>query len=281
MKSEQIDLRVANLDCDSEAEAITRGLRREPGIVDVRVWPKAARLHVTYDAETMNREAIEGRLRRLRTDYIDLYQCHTPDLTTPIEETMDTLATLVRAGKVRYIGCSNFSGSRIAEAEWAAAESNGVPFVSLQSRYSLVYRSIETDALPTAQRHGLGLLAYSPLAGGVLTGKYRRGAEAPADSRAQRVAGQKPTLQAFRRAMTNDRNMDIADAVREVAAEIGSTSTSVALAWVRSRPGVTSVIIGPRTFEQYQDYFAGFELTLAPEVIARLDETTALPALAA
>src|SRR5437667_5723929 len=134
-----------------------------------------SRLHLT--------RALEASLRRLDTDYIDLYQCHFPDADTPIEETMATLDGFVQSGKVRYIGCSNFSGSQIVEAQWAAEKVNGTPFISLQPRYSLVARDIETDILPACERHGLGTLVYSPLAGGVLTGKYKRGEPPPADTR--------------------------------------------------------------------------------------------------
>jgi aryl-alcohol dehydrogenase-like predicted oxidoreductase len=221
--------------------------------------------------------ALEASLRRLGTDYVDLYQCHSEDPDTPIDETMATLDGFVKAGKVRYIGCSNFSGSKIVEAQWAASRTGGARFVSLQSRYSLVYRGIETDSLPTAYRHGLGVMAYSPLAGGVLSGKYQRGAEPPSDSRAMRVEGQPEALQRFRRDMTNDRNMSIAEAVAGIAAEVGTTSVAVALAWLRGRPGVTSLVIGPRTFEQYEQYQEAVGFAIEAEHAQRLDEVTAIP----
>jgi aryl-alcohol dehydrogenase-like predicted oxidoreductase len=229
-------------------------------------------------SRTHLREALDASLRRLGTDYVDLYQCHSFDPSTPLEETMATLASFVEAGKVRYIGCCNFSGSQIVDAQWAASRASGPSFVSLQSRYSLVYRGIETDALLTARRHGLGVMAYSPLAGGVLTGKYRRGSEPPPDSRAQRMAGQDPSLQAFRRSMTNDRNMDIADTLQVVAEQIGARPAAVALAWVRARLGVTSPIIGPRTFEQYEQYVEGFDLVLPPESVQQLEDVSQIPA---
>jgi aryl-alcohol dehydrogenase-like predicted oxidoreductase len=121
-------------------------------------------------------------------------------------------------------------------------------------------------------------MAYSPLAGGVLTGKYRRGSEPPPDSRAQRMAGQDPSLQAFRRSMTNDRNMDIADALQAVAEQIGAPPAAVALAWVRARPGVTSPIIGPRTYEQYEQSVEGFDLVLPPESVQQLEDVSQIPA---
>ena len=212
--------------------------------------------------------ALEGSLRRLGTDYIDLYQCHFPDPDTPIEETMATLDSFVRAGKVRYVGCSNFTGSQIVEAQWAAARMGSTPFVSLQPRYSLVAREIESDTLPTCLRQGLGTLVYSPLGGGVLTGKYRAGEPAPSDSRAGRSSKTRVNWAA---GMLTERNLRIAEEVSQVAAELGTTPTAVAIAWVLGRRGVTSVIIGPRTFEQYSDNLHGFDLILEEEVVRRLN----------
>src|SRR4051794_9983 len=177
-----------------------------------------SRVHLT--------RALEASLRRLGTDYVDLYQCHAWDADTPIEETMATLDGFVKAGKVRYIGCSNFTGSQIVEAQWAAERIGGTPFVSLQPRYSLLARDIEADVLPTCQRQGLGTLVYSPLGGGVLTGKYNRG-EAPAPDTRYGRGGSDPRRQQFMARVLNDRNLDIADAVGKVAAELGTTPTAV------------------------------------------------------
>jgi aryl-alcohol dehydrogenase-like predicted oxidoreductase len=224
-----------------------------------------SRVHLT--------RALEASLRRLGTDYVDLYQCHSADPDTPIEETMATLDGFVKAGKVRYIGCSNFTGSQIVEAQWAAERIGGTPFVSLQPRYSLLARDIEADVLPTCQRQGLGTLVYSPLGGGVLTGKYNRG-EAPAPDTRYGRGGSDPRRQQFMARVLNDRNLDIADAVGKVAAELGTTPTAVALAWVLSRRGVTSAIIGPRTLAQYEENEAGFELQLGDDVIHRLNEVS-------
>jgi aryl-alcohol dehydrogenase-like predicted oxidoreductase len=217
-----------------------------------------SRVHLT--------RALEASLRRLDTDYVDLYQCHFPDADTPIEETMATLDGFVRAGKVRYIGCSNFSGSQIVEAQWTAEKINGTPFVSLQPRYSLIARDIENDILPACERHGLGTLVYSPLGGGVLTGKYRRGEEPAPDTRfgrnsAYRTAG----------ASIPDKHLDVADAVGKIAAELGATPTAVALAWVLGRRNVTSVIIGPRTLAQYDENAAGFDLQLPEDAVKTLN----------
>jgi aryl-alcohol dehydrogenase-like predicted oxidoreductase len=210
--------------------------------------------------------ALEDSLRRLGTDYIDVYQCHAPDADTPIEETMATLHGFVQSGKVRYIGCSNWTGSQIVEAQWAAERISGSPFVSLQPPYSLVSRGIENDVLPTCERHGLGTMIYSPLGGGVLTGKYKRGEEPPADSRFGRGGG-------WGRAL-NDQSLDAADEVGKVAAELGATPTAVAIAWVLARRGVTSVIIGPRTFDQFLQNMEGFDLTLESAMVKRLSDAT-------
>jgi aryl-alcohol dehydrogenase-like predicted oxidoreductase len=211
--------------------------------------------------------ALDASLKRLDLDYVDLYQVHFPDADTPIEETMDTLAGFVRAGKVRYIGCSNFSGSQIVEAQWAASRQNGVPFISLQPRYSLIAREIENDVLPACGRHGLGTLVYSPLGGGLLTGKYREGQAPAADTRYGRNA-------AWAGGVLNQRNFTIVDEVKEVARELGTTPGAVALAWVLSRNNVTCAIIGPRTLEQLNDNLAGIELKLPAETIKRLSDAS-------
>jgi aryl-alcohol dehydrogenase-like predicted oxidoreductase len=211
--------------------------------------------------------ALEASLRRLDTDYVDLYQCHAPDLDTPIEETMATLHGFVESGKVRYIGCSNWTGSQIVEAQWAAASAHTTPFVSLQPRYSLTARQIEEDVLPACQRHGLGTMVYSPLGGGVLTGKYKKGEDPPPDSRAARGTG-------WGGRMLDDQSLDTAEAVGKVAAELGVTSTAVAIAWVLARRGVTAAIIGPRTFDQYEQNMEAFDLQLDPAVVKRLSDAS-------
>lgn len=210
--------------------------------------------------------ALEASLRRLGTDYIDLYQCHRPDPGTPVSETMATLHGFVQSGKVRYLGCSNWSGSQIVEAQWAARDIGGTPFISLQPRYSLNARRIEDDILPACQRQGLGTMIYSPLGGGVLTGKYKPGQPAPEGSRAARGG--------LWRRMLDDQSVELAVEVGKVAAEIGATPAAVALAWVLSRRGVTTVIIGPRTFEQYEENMAGFDLALDPALIKRLSDAS-------
>jgi len=227
--------------------------------------------------------ALDASLRRLGTDYVDLYQCHQSDPDTPIEETMATLDGFVRQGKVRYIGCSNFTGSQIVDAQWAAEKGGGTPFVSLQPRYSLIARDIEVDTLPAAQRHGLGVMVYSPLGGGFLTGELLRGQEPPPDTRLgrrmQRPGAEHPTgearpLNAWASMTLTDKNFDIVDEVAKIAADLGATPSAVSLAWVRERRGVTSVIIGPRSVDQLRANLLGFDLELSPDAIGRLNDVS-------
>ncbi|HZU71175.1 MAG TPA: aldo/keto reductase [Acidimicrobiales bacterium] len=231
-----------------------------------------SRVHLT--------RALEASLRRLGTEYVDLYQCHQPDPDTPIEETMATLDGFVRSGKVRYIGCSNFTGSQIVEAQWAAERIHGTPFTSLQPRYSLIARDIEADVLPAATRHGLGAIVYSPLGGGFLTGKYRRGEDPGGDTRLGRrmqmaaQAGQGRPANPWAAATLTERNFDILDEVSKVAADLGTTTTAVSLAWLLGRRGVTSVIIGPRTLAQLEENLPGIDLRLSEDVVHRLNEVS-------
>ena len=190
---------------------------------------------------------------------------HAWDNTTPIDETMATLDGFVRAGKVRYIGCSNYTGSQIVEAQWAASRQNGTPFISLQPRYSLLSRETEADVLPACQRHGLGTLIYSPLAGGMLSGKYRQGEPPPPDSRFAR----REHYGAF-----SERNFEIVEAVKAIAAQLDTTPSAVAIAWCLTRRGVTSAIIGPRTLEQMNECLEGMELTLPDETLKALSDVS-------
>ena len=220
-------------------------------------------------------DALEASLRRLGTDYVDLYQLHNWDHDTPIEESMATLDAFVRSGKVRYIGCSNFYASQLVEAQWAADRLGGTPFVSLQPQYSLIWRDIELDILPTATRHGMGVIVWSPLGGGMLTGKYAKGGELPADGRLSR--GSDMEAEGMRMLTLTDRNFDIVAEVEQVAMETASTPTAVSLAWLLGRPGVTSLIIGPRTVDQLRQNLAGFELALPLESAKRLTKMSRPP----
>jgi aryl-alcohol dehydrogenase-like predicted oxidoreductase len=219
--------------------------------------------------------SLEGSLRRLGTDHVDLYQVHNWDWTTPIEETMSALDSFVRQGKVRYIGCSNFQASQIVEAQWAADRSGGAPLVSLQPQYSLIVRDIERDILPAARRHGLGVIVWSPLGGGVLSGKYKP-EDIPADSRfGKAVSGD--VWERFRQTLFTERNFEIVDKVGEVADKLGSSHAAVAVAWTIQQRGVTSAIIGPRTVEQLEDNLAADELSLDSGTLKDLDRAARGP----
>src|SRR3954468_10546427 len=194
--------------------------------------------------------AVEDSLRRLGTDHIDLYQVHRPSPDTDVEETLGALTDLVRQGKVRYIGSSSYSGAQIVEAQWAARDRGLERFRTEQPPYSILTRLIELDVLPTAQRNGVGILSYSPLAGGWLSGRYGKGADAsPASSARARGA------LAARFAMSlpeNERKLDAVEALGKVADDAGLSLIELAIAFVIRHPGVTSAIIGPRTMEQLQ-----------------------------
>ena len=210
---------------------------------------------------------VENSLRRLRTDYIDLYQIHRPEEDTDIDETLGALTDLVRAGKVRYIGSSTFPASQIVEAQWTARERGRERFVCEQPPYSLLVREIERDVLPTCRRHGIGVIPWSPLAGGWLSGRYRKGREQPASNRAG--------LMPARFDMStpeNQRKLDAADAFAALADEAGMTLIELALAFVIRHPAVTAAIIGPRTMEHLESQITAADVTLSDDVLDRIDE---------
>lgn len=194
------------------------------------------------------RTQVEASLRRLGTDWIDLYQVHCWDPRTPLPETLSTLNDLVHEGKVRYIGASNFAGWHLAKALGLAALHEWEPFVSLQPEYSLITRDIERELLPQCKEEGLAVLPWSPLGGGVLTGKYRKEADFPAGTRGGDT--ENPITFTYR---LDERAWNIVDAVGKVAAEIGKTPAQVALNWVVNRPGITAPIIGARNLTQLED----------------------------
>jgi aryl-alcohol dehydrogenase-like predicted oxidoreductase len=204
---------------------------------------------------------LEESLRRLRTDHVDLYWLHGWDRRAPIEETLRALDDLVTAGKIRYVGVCNLPAWVTAQAQTIADLRGWTPVTALQLEYSLLQRTPEGEQLPMAEALGVGVLPWSPLRGGQLSGKYRRDSSAPADSpRAGRLSG--PT----------EREWDIIEAVARVAGEIGASAAEVALAWVRGRPAVTSTLIGARTPEQLRANLASLEITLTPEQRAALDD---------
>jgi 1-deoxyxylulose-5-phosphate synthase len=216
------------------------------------------------------REACEASLKRLRVDTIDLYQVHAEDLSTPLEETLAALDDLVRAGKVLYLGCSNYRAYRIAQAvTWC--EARGLNrFVSLQPQYNLLVRSIEREHFAACRDLGLGILTWSPLAAGMLTGKIRKDAR-PSDAR----LGQRE-IPIYKDYFT-DRAFAIVEALRQCAATLEVTPAALALAWQLAKPEITSVIIGARTAAQLEDNLAACEVAITPEIAARLEEATAPP----
>ncbi|MBV9605613.1 MAG: aldo/keto reductase [Solirubrobacterales bacterium] len=215
-------------------------------------------------------QACEASLRRLGTDHIDLFQVHEWDGLTPLEETLAALEHLVESGKVRYVGCSNFAGWQVMKA-LGIADRLGLPrFVSQQVYLSLQERAAEYEIVPSALDQGLGLLIWSPLAGGLLSGKYRRGQEPPSGSRHASEWDEPPVYD-------EDKLYDTVEVLVEIAEGHGVSPARVALAWLLGRPGITSVIVGARTDEQLADNLAAAELELSSEEAARLEEVSRPP----
>jgi aryl-alcohol dehydrogenase-like predicted oxidoreductase len=214
-------------------------------------------------------QAVEGSLRRLGTDYLDLYQVHRPSPAMDVEETLGALTDLVRQGKVRYIGSSSYSGSQIVEAQVASRDRNLARFVTEQPPYSILVRGIEQDVLPTTHRHGMGTLTYSPLAGGWLSGKWRKDA-APNPASAAR-----PSARFDMTSVANQHKLEVVDALTQVADEAGTTVIELAIAFVINHPAVTSAIIGPRTMEQLESQLPAADVKLSPETLDRIDELVA------
>lgn len=215
--------------------------------------------------------ACEDSLRRLDTDYIDLYQMHRYDETTPLEETLTTLNDLVRQGKVRYIGVSNWTASQIAEAATLTAAKGWEPLVSLQPQYSILTRDIEVEIVGVCEKFGLGIIPWSPLGGGMLTGKYKKGGEPESGTR---FAAPGPFQQVWRRRSLNDRNYDIVQVVLGEAEKLGISPIALSLAWNLDRPGVVAPIIGPKSVRQLEDNLAALEVTLPAETVQRIDEAS-------
>jgi len=210
--------------------------------------------------------AVERSLERLGTDYIDLYQYHFPEVATPIEETLQALDVLVKQGKVRYIGCSNMDGTQLSEADSVASENNLSEFVSAQNWYSLLHRDIETDLLPVAEKISVGIIPYFPLESGLLTGKYRKGAEDPEGSRLAKWGG----------AFKTDDKMDTVEAMREYGESIDRSVLELAMGRLTNRPAVATVIAGVTTPEQVRQNAAAGTWELTADDIATLDQLTAV-----
>jgi 1-deoxyxylulose-5-phosphate synthase len=217
-----------------------------------------SRLHIQH--------AVEASLRRLQTDIIDLYQIHRWDAQSPIEETLEALNDLVRQGKVRYIGCSNLTAWQLAKYQHLAERNHWSRFVSIQPIYSALNRGIEAELLPFCQAEGLGVITYNPLAGGMLTGKYKRSETMPTGARLE-------AFQIYYERYYTPEALDIVERFARVAEERGVTSAQLALAWVLAEPRVSCPLVGARSLEQLNDTLQGLSLTLSPE------ERGAIPAV--
>jgi aryl-alcohol dehydrogenase-like predicted oxidoreductase len=212
---------------------------------------------------------VENSLRRLQTDWIDLYQIHRPDPCTDIDETLGVLTDLVHQGKIRYIGHSTFPVSEIVEAQWTAERRGRERFRCEQPPYSILTRAVEHDVLPTCQRHGMGVIPYSPLAGGWLSGRYRKDhdVQGPTSPARQRLADR------FDMSLPeNQRKLDAAEQLAQLAEQAGMTVVEMAIAFVIRHPAVTAAIIGPRTMEHLQSQLTAADVTLTGDVLDRIDE---------
>ena len=214
-------------------------------------------------------EAVQGSLRRLQTDWIDVYQVGVPDRITDIDETLSALSDLVHAGKIRYFGASKVAASQIVEAQWAAERRGHERFRTEQPPYSMLTRAIEYDVLPTCLRHGMGVLAYSPLAGGWLSGRYRKGQEVSGPGSSARTQRFAEAYDADNPA--NAAKFDAAAALGALADEAGIGLIQMAIAFAVRHPAVTSAIIGPRTMEHLDGYLAADGITLSTDVLERID----------
>jgi aryl-alcohol dehydrogenase-like predicted oxidoreductase len=212
---------------------------------------------------------VEDSLRRLQTDRIDLYQIHMQDAETPEEETLRALDDLVRSGKVLYLGCSNYAAYRLMNSLWLSKTEHLARFVTLQAEYSLVVRELEREHVPLCRDMGLGILPWSPLAGGFLSGKYERSQQPPSGTR---LGSKKERFARF----DNERSWRALGAAKAIAGELATTPAAVSLAWLLSKPQVTSAIFGARSVEQLESNVMATELSLSAEQLARLDEASAL-----
>ncbi len=233
------------------------------GRMGPRAWQQGnSRKHVL--------DAVDASLRRLQTDYIDLYQLHSPDPNTPIDETLRAMDDLVRAGKVRYIGCSNFLSYQVARAIGRGEALGVARFDSVQPRYNLLFRQIERELLPLCAEEGIGVIPYNPLAGGLLSGKHQR--EAPTEGTRFTLGTAGPMYQ---QRYWHEREFETIEQVRPIAAEAGMSLVQLAVAWVLANPTITAPIIGASRPEQLADSLAAVETPLPHDLKQRLDELTA------
>jgi len=214
-------------------------------------------------------QEVEDSLGRLQTDWIDIYQVHRPEPDTDIDETLGALTDLVRAGKIRYLGSSTFPAHEIVEAQWAAERRGRERFRSEQPPYSMLVRGIERDVLPVCAKYGMGVISWAPLAGGWLSGRYRKGQEAPPSTRSGRLP--------WRYDMSlpeNQRKLEAAEALALLAEEAGLSLVHLAIAFVLRHPAISSAIIGPRTMEHLDSQLGAVEVELSEDVLDRIDEIT-------
>jgi aryl-alcohol dehydrogenase (NADP+) len=233
------------------------------GAMSAKPWDRgASRKHIL--------DAIEGSLRRLGTDYVDLYQIHHPDPQTPMEETLRALDDVVRAGKARYVGCSNYHAYQVARA-LGRSEATGVArFDSVQPRYNLLFRQIERELLPLCQEEGVGVIPYNPMAGGFLSGKHRRDAGPTAGTRFTLGTAARRYQERYWR----EREFASVEELRPLAAAAGMSMAQMAVTWVLAHPAITSAIIGASRAEQLDDMFAAADKEIPPDLKARLDDIT-------
>src|SRR5918912_1485129 len=210
---------------------------------------------------------VEASLKRLNTDWIDLYQIHRPEPDTDIDETLGALTDLVRQGKVRYIGSSTFPASRIVEAQWVARERGRERFVCEQPPYSMLVRGVENDVLPTCRRYDMGVIPWGPLGGGWLSGRWRKGQEPPQSTRADRIPGRYDLS-----IPANQRKLDATEQLAQLADEAGLSLIHLALAFVINHPAVTAAIIGPRTTEHLESQLGAADIVLEEALLDRVDE---------
>jgi aryl-alcohol dehydrogenase (NADP+) len=206
-------------------------------------------------------QALENSLRRLQTDHVDLYQIHRPDPSTDIEETLSVLTDLMRAGKIRAIGSSTFPASEVVEAQWVAEKRGLARFRTEQPPYSILNRNIEREVLPLCERFGMGALVWSPLAMGLLTGRYRKGQKLPENMRTNM----------FPKQMSDERSLDAVEQLIKAAEGAGISLTHMAMAFAVAHPAVTAAIIGPRTMQHFDDLLAGAEVFLSDEILDQID----------
>jgi aryl-alcohol dehydrogenase-like predicted oxidoreductase len=249
------------------AKALIGGRRDEVVLASKAHFPMGDDPNRRGNSRRWLMQEVDNSLRRLGTDWIDLYQIHRPDPETDIDETLGALTDLVRTGKIRYFGSSTFPAHAIVEAQWVAERRNRERFVTEQPPYSMLVRGIEADVLPVCQQYGIGVLTWSPLAGGWLSGKYRKDEGLPSSTRAERLPQRYDlTLPG------NQRKLDAADRLGRLADEAGLPLIHMALAFVLRHPGVTSAIIGPRTMEQLEGQLGAGDVVLDDDLLDRIDE---------